>query len=331
MVIEILFAILIYAVNSEIVSLSSNDQVKDGEWMETGVVAVNSFSWTDVTTTNNKWIDPLVFISTPYYTGSDNIDKISYAPRIIKINNEVKFSVKLFFPNGVECYNEWSTPKNSSSYTVGWLVVEKDGYSINDVAQLVVANYTVSTTQTKMIWPYPFGTNCVIDDFSGDDRAPGAIFTIQSLVNDMFLIVRVNPYWFKTSKCNYAWKAGVVFLQTYDGVDTLVQASIQPENLGVFLFDFSRPYSIDCVSGSLFQFSDISSSQLIASYQDMGQVSGIFGGVLTYVGGDSISLKTQLVDSNTYSFTLQVCAVQCMYLCICVCMYVCGPTCCVCA
>jgi hypothetical protein len=288
-----------------------NGQTVNYTWIETGSTAVGSVEFITISTVKTSWTNPIVFISSPKYTGSEP-DTQPYSSRINIVNDggDFKFELKLYEPTGEECTNEWNTPTNTTSdYTVGWMVAEAGGYLINDVDQFVITSYEVSAAVTKLTWPHKFGTTCNKDDDSGDDRAPGAIFTIQTLVNHRYLITRTNPLWFKTyGSCSYAWQVGRVFLQGHDTLDTL--STIQPETVGVFLFDFVVPHSVDCLGlSSLVEFGASYSSQPLSTQTATSTgVTGIFIGVLTYNGGDNIAPKvySEESDSETFYVKLQV-------------------------
>jgi len=300
--IALVFCSIFVSIHAAVVNIDTNQNVST-TWMETGYANVNSVGWTAVISTKLRYTNPVVFAGVPMVKSAQPTDNLAVVSRVKSAgvtDGYLSFSLKLYTP---DCTSQWYTPINitsASEYSVAWMVVEEGGFMVDDLYQYVVGVSEVSTTKTKITWSHSYGTTC-----PGDAYAPGAIFAIQSLVNDMLLFVRTTPGWFQTTTCQFSWKAGNIFLESRDGLDVLQVADIQPEMVGYFLFSLT-PHYVDCVDSNALEFSQQSSDRDISyiSSND-GNIYGMFAAVLTYVGGDAITLKSNLLSESSFHLYLQ--------------------------
>lgn len=301
--------------NGQIIDLYDGAEVT-GTYLESGFTTLSPGDKISISTTN-AFTNPVVFLSA-VFSQNGYSDSIPVEARVIELVDNagvaavVSFNVMLVWPSNKTCVSEWNDGgAPQGSYTVGWYVGERGGYTVSGV-QVEFMTATVKAADFNLVtWLYTFGIACNYPTLNGDnDYSPGAIFTIQSNNNAaQYLTVRTK-HWFKTekTKCAYAWAGGEMRLypHEYDSAAGLIDPSqIQDETVGVFLFDTRFPQSLDCVGGSYLEIGQLpafnSDPHQFSMYQAVDtsvQHVGLFGTVLSFEGGDALTIKAYSTTSS---------------------------------
>jgi hypothetical protein len=107
-------------------------------WLEGGVMTLNDFEWTTITTSLGGFTTPNVFISLPKLPGTVSNEGVSAMPRVktvsfLTVNGEVghaTFQAKLYQANSTLCSKEWRIPTTLAPVTVTWMVANTGAYNI---------------------------------------------------------------------------------------------------------------------------------------------------------------------------------------------------------
>ena len=293
-------------------------------WMEVGIIQViRSDSFTHVSSRLSTFVEPMVFISVPDHGTADLYSGYQSCFRIRNIKNEsgngpVTFEVKMVQPNDSWCNYTWWTPVVESQKNLHYLIIEKGHWNLSGGefdAHSDRMNAHCTQFSHRHFWYHHFSDiNAVPAHFVQHQTYNDPRF-VSYRANDHSIINKpiTNPLTFKPDS---NWNGCTVFIQLHNA-DTKWHPRLGDCSYGHYMdhYDNNRwrqaytmdyeyvailgylpEYAASCYEGIAFEAHVVdgitSDSRWVPFYWYYELVPAVFGNVNSFVGGDSITVRS---------------------------------------
>ena len=291
-------------------------------WMEVGLIQIiRSDSFTHVSSRLSTFVEPMVFISVPDDGTSNLYSGYQSCFRIRNIRNEsgkglVTFEVKMVQPNDSWCNYTWWTPFIESQQNLYYLIIEKGHWNMSGGefdAHSDRMNAHCSQYSHRHFWYHGFSDlNAVPAHFVQHQTYNDPRFVSYRGLDHSIIATR-NPLTFKPSS---NWNGCTVFIQLHNP-DFKWHPRLGDCGYGHFMdhYDNNRwrqaytmdyefvailgylpEYAASCYEGIAFEAHVVdgitSDSRWFQFYWYYDFVPAVFGNVNSFVGGDSITVRS---------------------------------------
>ena len=291
-------------------------------WMEVGLIqTIRSDSFTSVQSRLTTFVEPMVFISVPDHGTANLYSGYQSCFRLRNIKNEsgngpVSFEVKMVQPNDSWCNYTWWTPVVESQKNLHYLIIEKGHWNLSGGefdAHSDRLNAHCTQFSHRHFWYHHFSDlNAVPAHFAQHQTYHDPRF-VSYRANDHSIIATKNPLTFKPDS---NWNGCTVFIQLHNA-DTKWHPRLGDCSYGHFMdhYDNNRwrqaytmdyeyvailgylpEYAASCYEGIAFEAHIVdgitSDSRWVPFYWYYEKVPAVFGNINSFVGGDSVTVRS---------------------------------------
>lgn len=106
-------------------------------WIEVGFANVTNQYWTTISTFQNSFVNPVIFLSSPDLSSTSNFPAIGRIRNVVK-TGVVSFQTRIFVPNDTYCSKQWYIPQYMPTpKQVAWAVIEQGAYNVSSRTILI--------------------------------------------------------------------------------------------------------------------------------------------------------------------------------------------------